>query len=189
MPGPQPRLHLPSTDWPEVDRQMWNNVVNNDDPFADGLGARLSKITLHKYWMGWRRFLGFLTIVEPDALENTPAKAAHNRKGAAVCRTSQGNQYAAFSRHPDGQSLWRSSYHDAGRRVELVAGYQDPSLFGRSPRQLRPAGDHQCAARRSWHRTYGGMRNNGKRAHYDDRCRTVPRRAHHRALRLRPFTA
>jgi integrase/recombinase XerD len=74
MPGPQPKLHLPFTDWPEVDRQMWNNVINNDDPFAEGLGARLSKTTLHKYWMGWRRFLGFLTIIEHDALEIGPPK-------------------------------------------------------------------------------------------------------------------
>jgi integrase len=72
MPGPQPRLHLPFAAWPEVDRQMWNSVVDNDDPFADGGGARLSKTTLHKYWMGWRRLLGFLTIMEPDALEIAP---------------------------------------------------------------------------------------------------------------------
>ena len=74
MPGPQPRLHLPFSDWPEVDRLMWNDAVNNDDPFADGVEARLSKTTLHKYWMGWRRFLGFLTITEQDALEIAPAK-------------------------------------------------------------------------------------------------------------------
>ncbi len=48
--------------------------MNNDDPFADGLGERLSKTTLHKCWMGWRRFLGFLTITEPDALETAPSK-------------------------------------------------------------------------------------------------------------------
>jgi hypothetical protein len=65
-------LHLPLADWPEIDRQIWNNAVNNDDQFAVGVGARLSKTTLHKYWMGWRRFLGFLTITEPDALEIDP---------------------------------------------------------------------------------------------------------------------
>jgi hypothetical protein len=72
MPGPQPKLHLPFADWPEIDRQIWNNAVNNDDPFTDGLGMRIAKTTLHKYWMGWRRLLGFLAIAEPDALEIDP---------------------------------------------------------------------------------------------------------------------
>ena len=72
MPGPIPRLSLLFADWPKVDRQMWDNAVNDDDPFADGVAARLAKATQHKYWMGWRRFLGFLTIAEPDALEIVP---------------------------------------------------------------------------------------------------------------------
>jgi integrase/recombinase XerD len=72
MSGPKPRLHLPFADWPEIDRRTWNAAIENDDPFDDGPGARLAKRTLHKYWMGWRRFLGFLTITEPDALEKKP---------------------------------------------------------------------------------------------------------------------
>jgi integrase/recombinase XerD len=72
MPGPKPRLHLPFADWPEIDRRMWHAAVDNDDPFADGPGGRLAQETLHKYWMGWRRFLGFLTLTVPDALEKTP---------------------------------------------------------------------------------------------------------------------
>ena len=72
MSGPKPRLHLPFADWPEVDRHMWNAAVEGDDPFDDGPGARLAKRTLHKYWMGWRRFLGFLTITKPDLLEKEP---------------------------------------------------------------------------------------------------------------------
>jgi hypothetical protein len=51
---------------------MWNAAIENDDPFDDGPGAGLAKRTLHKYWMGWRRFLGFLTITDPDALKNKP---------------------------------------------------------------------------------------------------------------------
>jgi integrase/recombinase XerD len=51
---------------------MWAAAINNDDSFADGPGGRLAKRTLHKYWMGWRRFLGFLTLAEPDALESIP---------------------------------------------------------------------------------------------------------------------
>jgi len=72
MSGPQPRLHLRFADWPETDRRMWDATVDNNDPFADGAGGRLKKATLHKYWMGWRRFLGFLSLTAPDALEETP---------------------------------------------------------------------------------------------------------------------
>jgi integrase/recombinase XerD len=72
MSGPKPRLHLPFARWPDIDRRMWNSATENDDPFDDGPGARLAKRTLHKYWMGWRRFLGFLTITDPDALKKKP---------------------------------------------------------------------------------------------------------------------
>jgi hypothetical protein len=72
MPGPQPRLHLPFADWPETDKIMWLSELDDDDPFSDGIAARLATRTLHKYWMGWRRFLGFLTINEPEALEIAP---------------------------------------------------------------------------------------------------------------------
>jgi hypothetical protein len=72
MPGPKPRLHLPFTEWPEIDRRIWNGAVANDDPFGDGPGGRLAKGTLHKYWMGWRRLLGFLMITEPDILNASP---------------------------------------------------------------------------------------------------------------------
>jgi hypothetical protein len=53
---------------------MWRSALENDDPFSDGIAARLAKTTLHKYWMGWRRFLGFLTIAEPEALEVAPTE-------------------------------------------------------------------------------------------------------------------
>ena len=72
MSGPKPRLHLPFAHWPEIDRRMWNAAIESDDPFDDGPRARLAKRTLHKHWMGWRRFLGFLTITEPDVLEKKP---------------------------------------------------------------------------------------------------------------------
>jgi hypothetical protein len=53
---------------------MWSNAIANDDPFDDGPGARLAKTTLHKYWMGWRRFLGFLMVTEPDILDASPSE-------------------------------------------------------------------------------------------------------------------
>jgi integrase len=72
MPGPKPKLHLPFTEWPEIDKRMWNEAVTGDDPFDDGPGGRLAKRTLHKYWMGWRRLLGFLTLADPNALKASP---------------------------------------------------------------------------------------------------------------------
>ena len=71
MPGPQPRLHLPFADWPETDKIMWQSELDDDDPFSDGIAARLAKTTLHKYWMGWRRFLG--------------STARARRRAGAVC--------------------------------------------------------------------------------------------------------
>jgi integrase len=74
MPGPKPRLHLPFDAWPELDRRLWNAAVDNDDPFADGASARLAKTTLHKHWMGWRRFLAFIAESEPELLKKSPLK-------------------------------------------------------------------------------------------------------------------
>jgi len=72
MPGPKPRLHLSVADWPEIDRQMWNAAVSSDGPFERFPSACLAKSTQRKYWMGWRRFLGFLVIADPDALQRRP---------------------------------------------------------------------------------------------------------------------
>ena len=74
MPGPKPRLHLPFPDWPNTDKRMWNDALANDDPFDDAPGSRLAKTTLHKYWMAWRRFLGFLSIEESAALDTSPSE-------------------------------------------------------------------------------------------------------------------
>jgi integrase len=72
MRGPQPRLHLPYGQWPAADRLLWEQAMASDDPFADGAGARLAKATQHGYLFGYRRFLGFLAINEPTALEVAP---------------------------------------------------------------------------------------------------------------------
>jgi hypothetical protein len=72
--GPRPRLHLPFVHWPAADRRLWQRAAQNDDPFSDAPGARLAKATMHKRWMGWRRFLGFLAITDPTALEIAPAE-------------------------------------------------------------------------------------------------------------------
>jgi hypothetical protein len=64
MAGPPPRLHLPFAHWPAADRLTWQRAVQDDDPFSEYPGARLAKTTLHKHWMAWRRFLGFLALAD-----------------------------------------------------------------------------------------------------------------------------
>jgi integrase len=74
MPGPEPRLHLPYREWPATDRLLREQAFASDDPFADAAGARLAKATQHSYLFGWRRFLGFLAIHDPTALELLPSE-------------------------------------------------------------------------------------------------------------------
>ena len=74
MPGPEPRLHLPYGQWPAADRLLWERAMGSDDPFAEAAGARLAKASQHNYLFAWRRFLGFLAIHEPTALEVAPTE-------------------------------------------------------------------------------------------------------------------
>src|SRR5262249_12087248 len=45
-----------------------------DDPFGDAAGLRLAKTSQRQYQSAWRRFLGFLAMQEPSALEIAPAE-------------------------------------------------------------------------------------------------------------------
>jgi integrase len=72
MPGPKPRLHLPYKKWPLADRLLWQRAFCNDDPFAEAAGARLAKASQESCLWAYRRFLGFLAIHEPSALEIAP---------------------------------------------------------------------------------------------------------------------
>lgn len=75
MRGPKPRLHLPYGDWPAADRSLWERAMgSDDDPFAQATGAHLSKASQRCYLFAWRRFLGFLAIHEPTALDEAPAE-------------------------------------------------------------------------------------------------------------------
>jgi hypothetical protein len=69
MAGRKPHLHLPYDQWPEMDRGLWARAVDGNDPFNESPGARLADTSLHQYQFGWRRFLDFLVIAEPAALE------------------------------------------------------------------------------------------------------------------------
>ena len=72
MPGPEPRLHLPYGQWPAADRLLWERAMGSDDPFDGAPGARFAKASQNLYLFAWRRFLGFLAIHEPTALEVGP---------------------------------------------------------------------------------------------------------------------
>ncbi len=74
MPGPDPKLHLPYCRWPVADRLLWERASCSDDPLADAAGARLAEASRNSYLFGWRRFLGFLAINEPSALEIAPTE-------------------------------------------------------------------------------------------------------------------
>ena len=75
MPGFAPRLHLPYAQWPAADRRLWDEAIGaSDDPFAGGAGAHLAAATQKRYLFGWRRWLGFLMLDEPTALELAPAE-------------------------------------------------------------------------------------------------------------------
>jgi integrase/recombinase XerD len=69
MRGRKPRLHLPYAQWPSADRLLWERAMGNDDPFADAAGAHFAKTSQDNYLRAWRRFLGFLAIHDPAALE------------------------------------------------------------------------------------------------------------------------
>ena len=72
MPGREARLHLPYGQWPAADRLLWERAMGSDDPFDDAAGARFAKASQNLYLFAWRRFLGFLAIHEPTALEVAP---------------------------------------------------------------------------------------------------------------------
>jgi integrase/recombinase XerD len=74
MAGFAAKLHLPFADWPDADKVLWQQGEEPGDPFAMGANARLSPASRNRYFNGWRRFLGFLAINEPEALEIPPAE-------------------------------------------------------------------------------------------------------------------
>ena len=73
MPGRQPRLHLPYGQWPAP------TGCSGSAPWAAMTPLRRSRCSLGqglaaRYLFAWRRFLGFLAIHEPTALELAPSE-------------------------------------------------------------------------------------------------------------------
>jgi integrase/recombinase XerD len=67
------KLHLPFDQWPLDDRLLWEQATKGSDPFSEATGARLSAASKQQYLFAWRRFLGFLAIREPSAIQLSPA--------------------------------------------------------------------------------------------------------------------
>src|SRR5262249_40746778 len=74
MGGFPARLHLPFAQWPELDKVLWGTALAAADPFEPTTGGRLSAASRQRYFMGWRRFVGFLALCEPEALQLSPAE-------------------------------------------------------------------------------------------------------------------
>ena len=49
-------------------------TTDDSDPFADAAGARLSAASKKQYLFAWRRYLGFLKIADPAALNLLPCQ-------------------------------------------------------------------------------------------------------------------
>jgi hypothetical protein len=87
MNAQRARLHLRFDQFPEGDQHLWHAAVNSDDPFSDAAGANLAATSKNQYLFAWRRFLGFLSLDDPAALE-LPARDRLTR-----------SRIASFARH------------------------------------------------------------------------------------------
>ena len=147
MPGPQPILHLPFANWPETDKIMWQSELDGDDPFSDGIAARLAKTTLHKYWMGWRRFLGFLTITEPEALELAPPERLTNE------RVRRFAKHLAETNTPHSVAIQMDSLYGAARTMmpdrdwTWLRDIKTSALLRSSTTKFDQTGHHKHATR------------------------------------------
>jgi integrase len=68
------RLHLPFDQWPLADRQLWEQAINDSDPFGEAAGGQLAERSKDQYLFAWRRFLGFVVIEDESALALQPAE-------------------------------------------------------------------------------------------------------------------
>jgi integrase/recombinase XerD len=69
MCGQRARLHLPFDQWPAADQHLWQAATHGNDPFSDATGAHLAVTSKKQYLFAWRRFLGFLSLEDPSALD------------------------------------------------------------------------------------------------------------------------
>lgn len=97
MPGPEPHLHLPYSQWPTADRLLWQQGFGADDPFS---WARLSAASQARCMWSWRRFLGSLKTEEREALDLHPAERLTAERvrlfTAELARTNAPNSVASL---------------------------------------------------------------------------------------------
>jgi integrase len=105
--------------------------MSSDDPFADAPGAPLSKASRQTYQLAWRRFLGFIAVHEPSALDLAPAErlnterircfvtdVATTRSPTSVARLVDGLYHAARVMMLDRDWTWLRSI---ARRLRTAA--------------------------------------------------------------------
>ncbi len=97
MSGPQPRLHLPYSQWPAADQVLWQKGFGEDDPFSR---VRLSAASQANCMRSWRRFLGFLNTQEPGGLDLHPGERLTAERvrlfAAQLARTNARNSVASL---------------------------------------------------------------------------------------------
>ena len=149
MRGLPPRLHLPFGQWPAADQRLWADAMDSDDdPFCDAPGARLAEATRQKYMFGWRRFLGFLAIYEPSALDADPAeRLTIERVRSYVSHLAETNapQSVAIANR---RALPGRSDHDAATGLDLAQDRQGAALRGSARARPLRSRHHQRPAHR-----------------------------------------
>lgn len=60
--------------WPAIDRQIWNEITSDDDPFDKGPFAKANPITRTGRMYAYGLWLGFLELFEPELLDLEPAR-------------------------------------------------------------------------------------------------------------------
>jgi integrase/recombinase XerD len=74
-PAPLIRCALPIKQWPKIDRDLFTNAFTPANLFdEDGAGAQLRQVTKDKLLRAYGRWLRFLSMTEPQVLNQVPAK-------------------------------------------------------------------------------------------------------------------
>jgi integrase len=69
----KPRIYLPFDSWPAEDQARWGAAFKTGDRFdQSGPGAHLARSTRRNLWIGYARFLAFISANRPDLLGFPP---------------------------------------------------------------------------------------------------------------------
>ena len=190
MPGRAPRLYLPYAPMAS-DRSTSLGTVHwpTMTPSANAAGARLATATQNNYLFGWRRFLGFLAIHEPAALEAAPTeRLTIERIRSFIAHLAETNSPRSVASQVD--ALYKAARvmmpeHDWTWFKAVKA-----RLYRAAPRTCsNRAGHYQPAAARPWPAVDG--REHASTGHSDQhgRCHPLPRWLDVRACCVYPVPA